>query len=86
MSAFNTVKHAAKHQGVLFKIEYFGVVWSVIPFKILALSCKRETGRLHFIEHMDSIIVLDRGEIAEIGSHDDLMKREGVYKELYSLQ
>ena len=34
----------------------------------------------------DRIIVLDGGKIAEEGSHDELMKKDGVYKEMFTLQ
>ena len=32
------------------------------------------------------VIVLDRGQIVEIGSHDALMAREGLYAKLYAMQ
>ena len=34
----------------------------------------------------DKIIVLDKGDIVEIGTHQELMEKGGVYKELSSLQ
>ena len=34
----------------------------------------------------DLIVVLDRGRVAEQGSHDELMARDGLYAELYGLQ
>ncbi len=34
----------------------------------------------------DYIIMLDNGHIVEEGTHDDLMSREGVYRELYDKQ
>jgi ATP-binding cassette subfamily B protein len=34
----------------------------------------------------DNILVLDDGEIVEIGDHDSLMAKNGVYKELYEKQ
>ena len=34
----------------------------------------------------DRIIVLDSGKICEEGSHDELMQRDGVYKEMFTLQ
>jgi subfamily B ATP-binding cassette protein MsbA len=30
--------------------------------------------------------VLDRGRIMEVGSHDELLQRGGIYKRLYSMQ
>ena len=34
----------------------------------------------------DLILVLDGGRVIEQGSHDELMRRRGLYAELYSLQ
>jgi len=34
----------------------------------------------------DLIVVLDRGRIAELGSHDELMALAGLYAELFALQ
>jgi ATP-binding cassette subfamily B protein len=34
----------------------------------------------------DQIIVLDRGEIIERGTHDDLVARGGRYAKLFTLQ
>lgn len=43
--------------------------------------------RLSTIKECDRIIVLDKGIIAEEGSHNDLLKRDnGLYKDLWSLQ
>lgn len=38
--------------------------------------------RLSTIKNADQILVLDGGKIAERGTHDDLVKKEGVYKKL----
>ncbi len=40
------------------------------------------THRLHWMTEMDQIIVLDQGHIVEIGSHEELLKREGHYYRL----
>ncbi len=42
--------------------------------------------RLSTIEEADKIIVLDRGELAEQGSHDELMAMKGLYANLYWTQ
>ena len=42
--------------------------------------------RLSTIEQADKIVVMDGGEIVEIGKHQELLSREGVYAKLHSLQ
>lgn len=42
--------------------------------------------RLSTIQHADKIIVLDKGEIKEIGSHEALLKQDSFYAELYNMQ
>ena len=42
--------------------------------------------RLSTIQHADEIIVLQDGEIAERGTHDQLIAENGVYKKLTDLQ
>ncbi|CAM3604930.1 ATP-binding cassette domain-containing protein [Mycobacterium frederiksbergense] len=39
--------------------------------------------RLHTIAHADQIIVLDDGEVAETGTHDDLLAAGGRYRALW---
>lgn len=41
--------------------------------------------RLTTIRHADRIIVLDGGRVAEIGDHEALMQRPGIYRELIGM-
>jgi ATP-binding cassette, subfamily B, bacterial MsbA len=42
--------------------------------------------RLSTVRRADRIVVLENGAIAEIGKHEELMKRAGIYRRLYDLQ
>ena len=42
--------------------------------------------RLSTIRHADVILVINRGEIVERGSHQDLMAKKGFYYDLYMSQ
>ena len=42
--------------------------------------------RLSTVRNCDAIVVIDKGRIMEAGSHDELMKRNGIYARLHQLQ
>ncbi len=42
--------------------------------------------RLSTIRNAHKILVVDRGKIVEIGSHEQLCQKDGIYKKLYDLQ
>ena len=42
--------------------------------------------RLSTVMDTDRIIVLDKGRIVEVGSHDQLLRRGGLYKRLWNMQ
>jgi ATP-binding cassette, subfamily B, bacterial MsbA len=42
--------------------------------------------RLSTVRRADRIVVLEGGIIADVGAHDDLMKKLGTYRRLYDLQ
>ena len=44
------------------------------------------THRSTTAKEADKIIVLDKGNIAQIGTHDELVNQEGLYKELWGIQ
>lgn len=44
------------------------------------------THRMSSVRHADKIIVIDKGTIAEQGSHENLMKRNGIYSKMYHAQ
>jgi len=44
------------------------------------------THRIFFHFHFDLIIYLDEGKIAEMGTHDSLLVKNGLYAELYKAQ
>jgi ATP-binding cassette subfamily B protein len=42
--------------------------------------------RLSTIQNADKIIVLHKGEIREMGTHQELLAKDGIYRKLYRLQ
>ncbi|PYX91221.1 MAG: multidrug ABC transporter ATP-binding protein, partial [Acidobacteria bacterium] len=42
--------------------------------------------RLSTVRRADKIVVLENGTISDIGSHEELMSRLGIYRRLYDLQ
>ena len=42
--------------------------------------------RVTTLMQADCIMVLDKGQILEMGSHEELMKKQGVYRKIYDMQ
>ena len=42
--------------------------------------------RLSTIREADRIVVLHKGEVREVGSHQELLSKKGIYERLYRLQ
>ncbi len=64
---------------------------SIIQYAIEKLITKRTSiiiaHRLSTIRHADNIMVLDKGELQEFGSHEELLEIEdGHYRELHEMQ
>lgn len=63
----------------------------VIQYAIEKLISKRTSiiiaHRLSTVRNADNILVMEKGKVAEFGSHDELIgNKEGRYKELYEMQ
>ncbi|RKL66125.1 multidrug ABC transporter ATP-binding protein [Salipaludibacillus neizhouensis] len=63
---------------------------SLIQQSLFRLAENRTTfivaHRLSTITHSDKIIVIDHGRMVEMGSHDELMKKQGAYYNLFQIQ
>ena len=42
--------------------------------------------RINSIQHADKIIVIDDGKIDDIGTHEELLARNEIYKDVYTSQ
>ena len=41
--------------------------------------------KLHWLPHVDEIVVVDSGEIVQRGSHEELLRQEGLYRNLHAV-
>jgi ATP-binding cassette subfamily B protein len=57
-------------------------IWSLASSRAIVSV----THRLAYAAKSDRIIVLDQGMVAESGSHEELMKREGLYYQMWEKQ
>lgn len=42
--------------------------------------------RITTIMHADQILVLDNGKVSDLGTHEELIARDGIYKHIYEIQ
>jgi ATP-binding cassette subfamily B protein len=67
---------------------------AVTERKILSSIAKERKGkttiiiahRISAVKHANQIIVLDEGAIVQQGTHDELLSKDGFYRELYAIQ
>jgi len=63
---------------------------ALVQDALTALMANRTTfviaHRLSTIRRADLIVALEKGRVAEVGTHDELVNRGGVYSRLYALQ
>ncbi|MFW5872054.1 MAG: ABC transporter ATP-binding protein, partial [bacterium] len=66
------------------------VTEGLIQDALKKVSCNRTVitiaHRLSTIQSADRILVLHKGKLVEQGSHEELIKLDGIYKQLYRLQ
>lgn len=60
----------------------FDALWRLISGKTAVVIAHR----LSTIQRADTILVIDKGRIIERGSHEQLLKYQGLYAKLYQLQ
>ncbi|MGF7048866.1 ATP-binding cassette subfamily C protein CydD [Paenibacillus sp. DS2015] len=70
------------HLDVETEYELKETMLSLFAGKLVFLA----THRLHWMPDMDLIIVMDQGKVAEVGTHDELLDRKGVYHALIASQ
>jgi ATP-binding cassette subfamily B protein len=42
--------------------------------------------RIQSVMEADLILVMDKGEVIQMGRHKDLVSREGMYRQIYDIQ
>jgi ATP-binding cassette subfamily B protein len=63
-----------------------GLIQDAMQRLMLGRTCIVIAHRLSTVRALDRILVFDRGEVAEEGSHADLMLRGGLYRDLFTHQ
>ncbi|PVF98441.1 P-loop containing nucleoside triphosphate hydrolase protein [Serendipita vermifera] len=72
-------------EGLEKKLELSGGQWQRLALARLFMRADREQVRLICADE-DLILCLKKGELVEVGSHDELMTQNGEYATLYNIQ
>lgn len=67
-------------------VETEKVIMNNVQDIIKGMTTLFVTHRFTMVREMDQIVVMDNGRVAEKGSHDDLIKREGLYHRIFKTQ
>ena len=63
-----------------------GVILDALDHLMVGRTTFIVAHRLSTVRHADLIVVLNHGEIAEMGTHQDLLERGGLYRQLHDIQ
>jgi ATP-binding cassette subfamily B protein len=63
-----------------------GVILDALDRLMIGRTTFMVAHRLSTIRHADTILVLNRGAIVDAGTHEELIARDGLYKQLYEAQ
>lgn len=60
-------------------------------YNMLLQLCKDKTAifishRLGWVKNMDKILFIENGELSEMGTHEELLKKNGLYSQMYHMQ
>ena len=61
-------------------------IFEVLEEKMEGKTVVLISHRFSTVKNADKIAVIEHGELKELGSHKDLMKKNGRYAELYTMQ
>lgn len=77
-----------KEEGNIERVLFFcaQVVQAALDKAMEGRTCITIAHRLATIRNADVICVLEKGTVAEMGTHDDLIAADGLYAHLHALQ
>lgn len=64
------------------RLKYNGAIEALVKGRTVIMIAHK----LKTIAGADQIIVLDQGEVKEVGTHQELMDKHGLYRHLWDIQ